>query len=107
MEGAHDNAKPWFMHEMVHVWQHQLGYPAFWRGAIRIGLGDDYDLKAGTTLGDYNMESQGDLLADYFALKSLNAPEAMRQTRFADHLLLFEEVLDAVLKNPSDNANLP
>ena len=29
----------WFMHEMVHVWQHQMGYPVKWRGAIRIGLG--------------------------------------------------------------------
>ena len=92
---------------MVHVWQYQLGYPVRLRGAIRIGLGYDYELKAGAKLGDYNMESQGDLLADYFALKHLNAPQAMRQAQFAQQLALFEEVLNAFLTNPSDTANLP
>jgi hypothetical protein len=99
--------KQWFIHEMVHVWQYQLGYPVRLRGAIRIGLGYDYELKAGAKLGDYNMESQGDLLADYFALKHLNAPQAMRQAQFAQQLALFEEVLNAFLTNPSDTANLP
>ena len=28
----------WFMHEMVHVWQWQLGYRLRLRGACRIGL---------------------------------------------------------------------
>jgi hypothetical protein len=59
----------WFMHEMVHVWQHQLGYPVRLRGAIRLGLSYHYELREGATLADYNMEAQGDLLADYFALK--------------------------------------
>lgn len=33
-----NRSKRWFMHEMVHVWQYQLGYPVRLRGAIRIGL---------------------------------------------------------------------
>ncbi|OWQ85761.1 Rhs element Vgr protein [Roseateles aquatilis] len=102
-----ESTRHWFIHEMVHVWQHQLGYPVRLRGAIRIGLGYDYELKAGTTLGDYNMESQGDLLADYFVLKHLNAPQAMNQQQFANQLTLFEEVLNVFLKNPADTANLP
>ena len=101
------DTRQWFIHEMVHVWQYQLGYPVRLRGAIRIGLGYDYELKSGTTLGDYNMESQGDLLADYFALKHMNAPEAMRQQQFANQITLFEEVLNAFLQNPSDKSNLP
>ena len=54
----------WFLHEMVHVWQHQLGYAVRLRGAVRIGLPYDYDLAPGKTLADFNMEAQGDLLAD-------------------------------------------
>lgn len=99
--------KHWYMHEMVHVWQHQLGYWVRLRGAIRIGLGYDYKLEAGKKFGDYNMESQGDLLSDYYALKFLNDPEAMIQKQFAGQLPLFEEVLDVFLKNPADKANLP
>ncbi|WP_431256642.1 hypothetical protein ACQ86G_18260 [Roseateles chitinivorans] len=102
-----DGDKHWFMHEMVHVWQHQLGYWVRLRGAIRIGLSYKYELKAGQTLGDYNMESQGDLLADYFALKHLSSPDAMSQRQYAKNLPLFEEVLKSFIANPADKANLP
>ena len=36
--------KKWFIHEMVHVWQFQLGYPVAIRGAIRLGLDYKYVL---------------------------------------------------------------
>jgi hypothetical protein len=39
------------------------------RGAIRIGLEYEYELDPAKKLSDYNMEAQGDLLADYWALK--------------------------------------
>ena len=99
--------KHWFMHEMVHVWQHQLGYPVRLRGAIRIGLGYRYELDAGKTLADYNMEAQGDLLADYFVLKHLRSPRTMRQPRYADSRALFEKVLAGFLADPARQANLP
>ena len=102
-----DHARHWFMHEMVHVWQHQLGYPVRLRGAIRIGLGYRYELAPGKTLADYNMEAQGDLLADYFVLTQLRAPRTMRQPRYADSRALFEHVLAGFLANPSSRANLP
>jgi hypothetical protein len=102
-----DHLRHWFIHEMVHVWQYQLGYLVWLRGAIRIGVGYDYVLEHGKTLGDYNMEAQGDLLADYFALKHLNAPEVMAQGRYANDLNLFEEVLNVFLRNPRDKSNLP
>jgi hypothetical protein len=49
------------------------------RDAVRIGLSYDYDLAPGKTLADFNMEAQGELLADYFALKHLSSSESMRQ----------------------------
>lgn len=96
----------WFMHEMVHVWQHQLGYPVRLRGAVRIGLSYDYTLRDDATLADYNMEAQGDLLADYFVLKFLAKPQAMRQKRYRDSLALYERVLASFLERPAARTNL-
>ncbi|UXH77164.1 hypothetical protein [Roseateles amylovorans] len=97
----------WFMHEMVHVWQHQLGYWVMLRGAIRIGLGYEYKLAPGRSLGDYNMEAQGNLLADYFVLKHLQDASVMAQPKYSKDLPLFEVVLSGFLQNPSDHAHLP
>lgn len=97
----------WFMHEMVHVWQHQLGYPVRLRGAIRLGLSYHYQLREGALLSDYNMEAQGDLLADYFALKFMQYPRVVRQRRHAHQLHLYEQVLARFLADPSDRDNLP
>lgn len=95
------------MHEMVHVWQHQLGYAVRLRGAVRIGLSYDYELVPETTLADYNMEAQGELLADYFALKHQSSPRTMRQRRYEDSLSLYEEVLADFLADSASVANLP
>jgi hypothetical protein len=97
----------WFIHEMVHVWQHQLGYPVRLRGAIRLGLSYHYELCEGATLADYNMEAQGDLLADYFALKFLHHPPIVRQRRHAHQLDLYEHVLAGFLADPGDRESLP
>jgi hypothetical protein len=97
----------WFLHEMVHVWQHQLGYAVRLRGAVRIGLSYDYDLAPGKTLADFNMEAQGDLLADYFALKYLHSPRSMRQRRYAHSLPLYEEILAGFLADPGSVEHLP
>jgi hypothetical protein len=99
-------AKHWFMHEMVHVWQHQLGYPVRLRGAIRLGLSYRYQLAAGKSLADYNMEAQGELLADFFVLKHLASPRAMRQPHYGASLALFESVLGGFLADPASRSNL-
>lgn len=96
----------WFMHEMVHVWQHQLGYPVRLRGAVRLGLPYAYTLHEDALLSDYNMEAQGDLLADYFVLKFLKKPHAMRQQQYRDSLALFERVLEHFLAHPKSRRNL-
>jgi hypothetical protein len=103
---ANLTGRHWFVHEMVHVWQHQLGYPVRLRGAVRIALPYHYDLHDGATLADYNMEAQGDLLADYFVLKFLKRPDAMRQRRYAGQLALYEQVLAGFLRDPHSRENL-
>ncbi len=104
---ADATARHWFMHAMVPVWQHQLGYPVRLRGAVRHGLGYDYQLLMGRALADYNMEAQGELLADYFALRHLGAPAAMRQGACANAQGLYEQVLSGFLADPADRKNLP
>ncbi|MES2324390.1 MAG: Rhs element Vgr protein [Pseudomonadota bacterium] len=104
---ASASARHWFMHEMVHVWQFQLGYPVRLRGAFRIGLSYRYTLAMDKTLSDFNMEAQGDLLADYFMVRHLGAPAAMSQPRYGASLALFESVLDRFLDDPGDIKNLP
>jgi hypothetical protein len=102
-----NRSKHWFMHEMVHVWQHQFGYPVKWRGAIRLGLSYRYFLAPGKTLADYNMEAQGDLLADYFALKILGDPGVMAQPHYAGQPALYEQVLGSFPGNGGGRAHLP
>jgi hypothetical protein len=97
----------WFLHEMVHIWQFQMGYAVRLRGAVRLGLSYDYDLAPGKTLADFNMEAQGDLLADYFVLKHLRSSAVMRQQRYANRLTLYETVLADFLADPASVANLP
>jgi hypothetical protein len=101
------SAMHWFQHEMAHVWQHQMGYAVRLRGAVRIGLAYDYDLAPNKTLADFNMEAQGDLLADYFVLKHLRSALAMRQQRYAGSIPLYEKVLAGFVADPSNVANLP
>ena len=93
----------WFMHEMVHVWQHQLGYPVMLRGAIRLFLNYGYALSMNKRLHDYNMEAQGELLADYFALRFLRDPGRS----YAGSLATYEVVLQDFLRAPEEKVNLP
>lgn len=97
----------WFIHEMVHVWQHQLGYEVFWRGAIRFKLDYNYELSEGRRLSDYNMEAQGEVLADYLMLKFLGSPKSMRMYEYSDRLWLYEDVLSEFIENPGSAINLP
>jgi len=101
------SARRWFIHEMVHIWQYQLGYPVKWRGAIRIGLGYEYSLEPESRLASFNMEAQGELLADYFALKYLNAPREMSQPRYWNDLDLYEKVLHDFFIDRHNPQNLP
>jgi len=102
-------SRSWFMHEMVHVWQHHLGCWVKARGAIRMGLSYQYELASGNRLNDYNMEAQGNLLADYYMLKFERKPGLVTERRYAvfSALPLFESVLSNFLNDPRNGANLP
>lgn len=100
----------WFIHEMVHVWQHQLGYPVKARGAVRIGLSYDYTLDPKQLLHDYNMEAQGNIVADYFVSRFRNAQFAMYEEKYAydlNALTLLEATLILFLGSPRNPNNLP
>ena len=94
-------------HMCTHVWQHQLGYPVRLRGALRIGLRYDYRLGVDKSLADYNMEAQGDVLADYVVLRYLGSAAPMRQPDYANQLGLYERVLAGFLADPASRKNLP
>lgn len=94
---ATEREQHWFMHEMAHVWQFQLGYPVMWRGAIRLGLSYDYDVSPELRLCDFNMEAQAEVLADYFVLSCLHKLDAG----------MYADMLRDFLDNPCSPANLP
>ena len=97
-----------FMHEMVHVWQYQLGYGVktrrikFWNPPTY-----NYTLEAANTLANYNMEAQGNLLADFFSLTVLESPEIIHEQAHVDDLPLYQQVLQLFLADPGDKNCLP
>jgi len=63
-----------FIHEMTHIWQYQQGYDVFKIGAIMQGFYlnskfNPYRYELGYQFTEYNMESQAELLSDYYAIK--------------------------------------
>jgi len=74
-----------------------------------MGLSYQYELASGNRLNDYNMEAQGNLLADYYMLKFERKPGLVTERRYAvfSALPLFESVLSNFLNDPRNGANLP
>jgi thiol:disulfide interchange protein DsbC len=100
--------KHWFIHEMTHVWQYQSGYPVKFRGALRLGLSYAYHLDSARQLCDYNMEAQGELLADYCCLKYLKTNRALAMKGYTTNdLPLYEAVLETFLIDPANRCHLP
>jgi uncharacterized Zn-binding protein involved in type VI secretion len=101
----------WFIHEMTHVWQYQLGYPVKWKRGNPLGWFMSYEYKADPNkrLCDYNMEEQGDIIRDYFALKFLGNRYVVVQPKYRiwDHLPVLESMLEDFLEQPGDVGNLP
>lgn len=107
---ARPGAQRWFVHEMTHVWQHQLGFPVKWRGAVRLGLSYDYALRDGARLGDFDMEAQGEILADAFVLGVLGRPEFVAQAehrRDPLHAVRLDALMRDFLRDPGDRRHLP
>lgn len=114
---ASDACKVWFMHEMTHVWQHQLGCSVMCQGAmlaLKGGYGRrarayDYDPERdqGKAFSEFNMEQQGELIAHCFDARHLvNNPSVWHPQRVA-LLPFYEAVLTDFLRNPADPSLLP
>ena len=56
-----------FLHEMMHVWQHQKGVMVRMRGAFSWAADYFYDLNK-SKLSDYSMEQQACIVSDYWLL---------------------------------------
>ena len=99
-----------FIHEMAHVWQHQLGYRVLWHGLL-IALCGGYArnrayryearLAPGATLAGFNMEQQADLIAHWFGACVLELA-ALQPRRAA-----LERLLRAFRHDPRDRTLLP
>jgi uncharacterized Zn-binding protein involved in type VI secretion len=98
------------VHEMTHVWQYQLGYPVKSVRGPRPYMSYGYSLGGGKLLHDFNMEAQGNILADYFLLKFRQSPQDLYETKYrltTNALLLFENTLSQFIANPASRSNLP
>lgn len=100
----------WFIHEMTHVWQYQLDYPVKWVRTPRPNMSYDYTLAPDKKLCDYNMEAQGDIIADYFLAAFRNAIYALRNNNYRKDLTVLAQLQSTLvdfLTNPKDTGNLP
>ena len=105
-----DDRKRLLVHEMTHVWQYQLGYPVKRVRGPRPGMSYRYALAAGKHFCDYNMEAQGNILADYYLLKFRSAQQSIYELRYRRQpnvLPLYEGALKWFLADPADVSNLP
>lgn len=112
-----DRAKKiWFMHEMTHIWQYQLGYSVSWHGfwiAVTGGYIGDRAYKIDPTdsenspdknkdFSDFNFEQQAMIVQNYYGAKYLSA------TTYNDYYLPFHErVINTLLRRPNNAALLP
>ncbi|HGU9822019.1 TPA: type IV secretion protein Rhs [Enterobacter cancerogenus] len=62
------DAQHLFMHEMMHVWQHQRGMWVRMRGIMSWAADYTYDLDK-ETLFEYELEQQASIVSDYWLLK--------------------------------------
>lgn len=97
-----------FMHEMAHVWQHQMGYSIKWHGLTVTSQGHSayaYQLTTESRLSEFNMEQQGHIISDYYMICVLNDPGNAFNPRTNAELL--HAVIKPLLANPRDRNLLP
>ncbi|WP_211455441.1 PAAR domain-containing protein [Collimonas antrihumi] len=117
-----DSDRIWFIHEMTHVWQYQLGYSVKWAG-IKIQIKGGYRYAPSQvvaraykydpiadrdkSLSDFNMEQQGDLVSHYFDAVYLSGEGYAPHWQRVQLLPFLQVVLANFLQNPSDTSLLP
>lgn len=104
----------WFMHEMTHVWQHQLGYALRFSG-IRLHLfqrwlrqTDPYlfSLTPESRLSHFNMEQQACIVADYYSVLNQLSVFSTSGHLVRNKSLLAKTLCD-FLDDPKDTRSLP
>lgn len=109
-----------FIHEMTHVWQYQMGMWVKFRGVVSFAVEYKYDLEDGNLLSNYGMEQQASIIADYYILNRFGFETWYRITkqknkghRFTNKqtgkdfwLKIYQKTLYLFLKNPKDKKAL-
>ncbi|PIT12384.1 hypothetical protein BGI32_10275 [Snodgrassella alvi] len=109
-----------FMHEMVHVWQYQMGMFVVARGACSLFADYHYALTDDKVLSDYGMEQQASIIADYYILRDFGydswSSVTKQKYKGGDPknkqliqefwLKMYENTLHLFLKNPQDKKAL-
>lgn len=94
-----------FVHELVHIWQyHHLGSVYIPRALSAQFSEEGYDygglsklvkaVQSGNGLSDFNLEQQGDIIADYIRIKQGNNPRWSLSNQ--EDLWVFEELLTGI-----------
>ena len=97
------NDAHYFLHEMTHVWHHYIGFNVFFKKlAARSGYDYVFDEKK-SDLMDYNIEQQGDIIADYYAY-TLWGKELPGLTK--GQIDQYEKVLKNFMADPSYPSSL-
>lgn len=73
-----------FLHEMMHIWQHQHGMMVRLRGAFSWAVDYSYHLDQ-QHLSDYGMEQQASKVSDYWLLKTYDFDPRSKLYNFIDY----------------------
>lgn len=119
---ADQSHQVWFIHEMVHIWQNQLGSSTLKHGAC-IFVGGKYFGSGGTQNGqasnsakaydydivndgidfpDYSLEQQAEVISHYFDILKFG-----QKAKFYSLKTYYEKCLAYFLKNPNEPLLLP
>lgn len=99
--------KHWFIHEMVHVIQHQIGMGVRLRGAFSWAATYEYSLPPDKKLADFGMEQQASIISDFYYLWNYGLGDFVNIAGFkgiigSDLKDKYVNALELFLKNPRD-----
>ncbi|MGN7788833.1 hypothetical protein [Enterobacter sp. 22452] len=99
--------KHWFIHEMVHVLQHQIGMNVRTRGAFSWAASYNYSLPSDKKLSDFGMEQQASIISDFYYLINYGLGDFRNIAGFEgiigpDLKEKYLQVLSLFIQNPKD-----
>lgn len=100
----------WFLHEMTHVWQYQMGYWVKLVRGPRPNMSYAYSLEPGKRFSDFNMEAQGNIIEDYYLAVVCGSQRLVRESKYRsrpDTVSSLKATLAEFLKDPKNEGLLP